>query len=196
MTVVHGRGSSRWLGRTLAIVATVWSATAASGVEVRAVHGPANEPSNVLARALPQDTEYLTFSAGEKTARLVLRAGEHGANGGMSFNGAQRGGHEVVLPVGWRVQVTLVNDDSSLPHSAIIIPATDSVPNRAATPAFAGAISQGADDGTLVGDSTAFSFTTERAGAYWLFCAVPGHGKAGMYLRLTVSRTARVPRYQ
>ncbi len=195
MTVVHVRGSSGWLGVTMAIGALVWSttaATAASGVEVRAV----NERDSAMERALSQDTEYLTFNASEKTARLVMRAGEHGANGGMSFNGAQRGEHEVVLPVGWRVRVTLVNDDSSLPHSAIIIAASDSIPNRVKTPAFAGAVSHGADDGTLVGDSTAFSFTTERPGAYWLFCAVPGHGKAGMYLRLTVSRTARVPRYQ
>lgn len=192
MTVVHVRGSSGWLGATMAIGAIAWSTTAANGVAVRAV----DQTAHARERAPRQDTEYLTFNASGKSARLVLRAGEHGANGGMSFNGAQRGGHEVVLPVGWRVQVTLVNDDSSLPHSAIIVPAGDSVPNRVTTPAFAGAVSEGAADGTLAGDSTAFSFTTERPGAYWLFCAVPGHGKAGMYLRLTVSRTARVPRYQ
>lgn len=192
MTAVYVRGSRGWLGVTMAMGAMVWSTTTASGVEVRAAH----QQAHVLGRELQQETEYLTFKTSGKTARLVLRAGEHGANGGMSFNGAQRGGHEVVLPVGWRVQVTLVNDDSSLPHSAIIIPASDSIPNRVTSPAFAGAASQGADEGTLVGDSTAFSFTTERPGAYWLFCAVPGHGKAGMYLRLTVSRTARVPRYQ
>jgi sulfocyanin len=150
-----------------------------------------------LARvARGQEHEYLSWNADTKVAHLTLHAGAQGVNGGMNFNGAQRGGHAVILPVGWRVQVTLVNDDNALPHSAIVIAAGDSVPNRVDTPAFPGAATASADEGILVGDSTAFAFTTERAGEFWLFCAVPGHGRAGMYLRLTVSRTARLPRYE
>jgi hypothetical protein len=36
-------------------------------------------------------------------------------------------------------------------------------------------------------------FTAEPAGDYLIFCAVPGHGAAGMWIRLQVSAKARTP---
>jgi uncharacterized cupredoxin-like copper-binding protein len=34
-------------------------------------------------------------------------------------------------------------------------------------------------------------FDAASPGAYMIFCAVPGHGMAGMWMRLQVSATAR-----
>ena len=36
-------------------------------------------------------------------------------------------------------------------------------------------------------------FVANRAGSFIVFCAVPGHGAAGMWIRLVVSDTARRP---
>jgi len=143
-----------------------------------------------------QDAPPLTVNAREQKVHLTLRAGAEGVNGGMNFNGAIRGARTLIVPVGWRVQVTLMNEDNALPHSVMVVPITDSIPNRVVAPAFDGAATEGAIDGTVVGDTASFAFTSDKAGNYWLFCAVPGHGRAGMYLRLTVSRTARLPQYQ
>jgi uncharacterized cupredoxin-like copper-binding protein len=36
-------------------------------------------------------------------------------------------------------------------------------------------------------------FVADRAGKYLIFCAVPGHGAAGMWIRLTVVADPRRP---
>jgi hypothetical protein len=36
-------------------------------------------------------------------------------------------------------------------------------------------------------------FAANKAGSYLIFCAVPGHGLAGMWIRFKVSRTEKRP---
>jgi sulfocyanin len=139
-------------------------------------------------------SDYLSYDQTKRVAWVTLRAGEDGDNGGMSFNGTHGGAEGFIIPVGWRVEVMLRNDDGALPHSVMVIPNTAVMPEAMTHPALPGASSADAQDGTMVGDSARFAFRTSQAGSYLLACAVPGHGAAGMYLRLDVMDSARLPR--
>jgi uncharacterized cupredoxin-like copper-binding protein len=41
------------------------------------------------------------------------------------------------------------------------------------------------------GETDSVRFVANKAGSYMIFCAVPGHGLAGMWIRLKVSPTEK-----
>ena len=73
------------------------------------------------------------------------------------------------------------------------IPAGTAVPLGPVTPAFPRAATKVLEQGTQPGNGEDVRFVAAKAGAYVIFCAVPGHGQAGMWIRLTVSDAARAP---
>jgi plastocyanin len=62
-----------------------------------------------------------------------------------------------------------------------------------ARPAFAGAESKDATQGANMGSMQDLHFTADQPGSYMIVCAVPGHGAAGMWIRMVVSPTATRP---
>ena len=140
--------------------------------------------------------EYVWFDPVRRTVHLTILGGHEGANGGMNFNGADRGGAHLTVPVGWRVSATFRNRDAALPHSVVIVPAITPVPVVAGDPAFPGAVSAAPIDGLSSGEESRFAFTAARAGDYLILCGVPGHGTAGMWIGLSISASASRPAYR
>ena len=139
------------------------------------------------------DPTWLKVDSAATSAELNLVAGMGGTNGGMNFNGATNGALTLVVPVGWHVVLNFRNDDQNMPHSAVVIPAATPVPAAAGRPAFAGATTRQADQGLATGARQSLRFDADRAGTYMIFCAVPGHGMAGRWMRLDVSASATRP---
>jgi hypothetical protein len=128
---------------------------------------------------------------GGKIDPAWLRADD--ANGGMNFNGFGRGGLVLTVPQGWSVVLHFKNEDPNLPHSAEVIPDAAPMPVGPVTPAFEHATTGRLDQGFPSGQGADVRFVSGKAGPFLIFCAVPGHGAAGMWIRLAVSETADKP---
>jgi hypothetical protein len=127
-------------------------------------------------------SSWLSFRAGDKTAKLRLVAAYNDAYNGFNFNGYAKGQVLVEIPQGWRVEVRCVNGSQDMRHSCAV------VRGLSGTPAFSGAASQSLSPGS----SAAFSFVATRRGSYRIVCLVPGHEQEGMWNALDVTR-ARLP---
>lgn len=140
------------------------------------------------------DPSWMTVRAPESTVEFRLVAGMTPVNGGMNFDGAIGGGLTLTVPVKWHVTLHFRNDDENMPHSVEIMPASASVPAMPdPKPAFVGAMSKDATQGVNAGSKQDIHFTADQPGSYIIVCAVPGHGAAGMWIRLVVSATASKP---
>jgi len=145
-------------------------------------------------QALKIDPSWMAVHAGESTVEFQLVAGLTPANGGMNFDGANGGVLTLTVPVKWHVTLHFRNDDENMPHSVEVIPGSFSPPvTPGSTPAFAGALSKDASQGVNVGSKQDLHFTANQTGSYLIVCAVPGHGAAGMWIRLVVSASATKP---
>jgi sulfocyanin len=114
-------------------------------------------------------------------------------SGGFAFNGYQRGGMTITIPVGWQVVVHFENADSTA-HSVAVLPSsahTQVAPPS--SPAFAGATSPNFSSGVAKGPQLTFTFEASKAGTYEFICGVPGHAISGQWDALVVSPTAEAP---
>ena len=134
-------------------------------------------PSDSATRVGP----HLAYSTAQRTAWIGVDADPRA----MSFNAAARGGETYVVPLGWTVEIRLRNRDAT-PHSARVIPATDTLGPTMPAASFQGAASANAESGLAYGRSEVLRFTADRAGKFLIACAVPWHAAAGMFLRLEV----------
>jgi len=139
------------------------------------------------------DPAWLSADAATKTAQFKLVGGLTDLNGGMNFNGFSRGGLAVTVPQGWNVVLHFKNQDPNLPHSVEIIPEGAAVPGGPEQPAFEHATTGRLEQGFSAGQGGDVRFVAGKTGAFLIFCAVPGHGAAGMWIRLAVSSTADKP---
>ena len=128
--------------------------------------------------------------------KLRLVAGFSGVNDGLNFNGGTSGDRTVVVPLGWRVIVTVANDDDALLHSALVVQHELPLPPEAPGPAFEGARIPSLARGLPTGESEEMRFTASSAGQFQLMCGVPGHGEGGMWITLEVSGSVAVPAYR
>ena len=142
----------------------------------------------------PIDSTWLSADAATRTAKFKLTAGLTGLNGALNFNGFRDGELTLEVPTGWTVAVDFYNHDGMLPHSAQVIPDIQPVPtaamDRAAIPR---AYTDKVGEGLPPQSRDKMRFTAQPAGSYLFFCGVPGHGRAGMWIRLVVSDTAKAP---
>ncbi len=139
------------------------------------------------------DCSWLTVDSATKTATFQLIAGLTGFNGALNFNGFKDGGLTFTVPVNWNVVIAFANHDSMLPHSAEVIDSVKPFPVGPVDPAFPRAMIVRLAQGIAPGEKDSFRFTPNKAGVYLIFCAVPGHGLAGMWIRLRVSATEKQP---
>jgi sulfocyanin len=140
------------------------------------------------------DPSWLSVRAADSTAEFRLVAGLTPANGGMNFDGATAGSLTLTVPVKWHVTLHFRNNDENMPHSAEVTRASSPVPAMPDTrPAFGGAESKDATQGANMGSLQDLHFTADQPGSYMIVCAVPGHGAAGMWIRMVVSPTATRP---
>jgi sulfocyanin len=150
--------------------------------------------TSLAAQSLPKiDPAWLKVDSAASKVEVTLVAGFSGANGGMNFDGASAGGLTLIVPAKWTVLLHFTNNDQVLPHSVIVIPATTPVPVTVSAPAIPHAVTHHADQGLSSDSHEDVQFVTDRPGSYLLFCAVPGHGAAGMWIHFDVSATAHQP---
>ncbi len=139
------------------------------------------------------DSAWLKADTATRTAGFELIAGLTGLNGALNFNGFRDGGLTFTVPKGWTVVVHFRNHDGMLPHSAEVVGDTDPPPIQPQTPAFDRAFTLKLAEGLPPEGTDDFRFIANREGSFLLFCGVPGHGAAGMWIRLVVSGSARRP---
>ena len=139
------------------------------------------------------DPTWLRADAASKAVDFKLVAGLTDANGGMNFNGFGRGGLVLTVPQGWNVVLHFKNEDPNLPHSVEVIGDAAAIPVGPVPPAFELATTGRLEQGFPAGQGTDIRFAPAKAGSFLIFCAVPGHGAAGMWVRLAVSEAADKP---
>src|SRR2546425_7114593 len=145
------------------------------------------------ANAARIDPTWLRADAASKTAELKLVGGLTDLNGGMNFDGFSRGALVVTVPQGWNVVLHFKNQDPNLPHSVEVIPDANAVPGGPVPPAFEHAASGRVEQGFPAGQGADVRFVAGKIGAFLIFCAVPGHGAVGLWIRFTFSATADHP---
>src|SRR6266566_2661925 len=140
------------------------------------------------------DCNWLTVDTTAKTATFQLTAGLTQLNGGLNFNGYNDGKLTLTVPTGWTVVIRFTNHDANLPHSAEVVDTTKPMPaGPVDPPVFAHAITAKPMTGLPEGATDSLRFVASKAGSYLIFCAVPGHGLAGMWIRFKVSATEKRP---
>jgi len=139
------------------------------------------------------DCSWLSVDTATKTAIFQLTAGLTGLNGALNFNGFKDGGLTLTVPRNWNVVIQFTNHDSMLPHSAEVIDSMHPVPAGPVDPAFARAMTVRLAQGIGPEVQDTIRFVANKAGSYWIYCAVPGHGLAGMWIRFKVSPTDTRP---
>jgi hypothetical protein len=156
---------------------------------------PAGRPSHPAPTAQTPaiDCSWLTVDTTSKTATFQLIAGLNGVNGALNFNGFKDGGLTFTVPLDWNVAIHFRNHDGMLPHSAEVIDSTKPLPAGPVDPAFPRAMTVRLAQGLSPEEQDDFRFVANKAGSYLIFCAVPGHGLAGMWIRFKVSRTDKRP---
>jgi sulfocyanin len=141
------------------------------------------------------DSSWLAVDSATKTATFRLTAGLTQLNGGLNFNGFNDGKLALMVPVGWNVVIHFTNKDPNLPHSAEVIDTTKPMPaGPVEPPAFPRAMTVKLMTGLASGASDSVRFVADKPGSYMIFCAVPGHGLAGMWIRLNVSAAEKRPK--
>ena len=139
------------------------------------------------------DPAWLRADTATKTAEFDLTAGLTGYRGALNFNGYADGQLALIVPLGWTVVMHFKNHDAVLPHSAEVIPDAKPLPLGPVDPAFERAVTIKLMQGLQAREADDIRFVANRSGTFIIFCAVPGHGAAGMWIRLVVSDTARHP---
>ena len=147
----------------------------------------------VRAQQQQVDSKWLNFDPAAKTAKFQLIAGLTGLNGALNFNGFRDGGLTLVIPVGWKAEIAFKNHDGMLPHSAEVITPQTPLPTQPVSPAIPRAFTLKLAEGLPPQGTDVIRFAAQPAGEYLIFCGVPGHGAAGMWIRLRVSTTTQTP---
>lgn len=140
------------------------------------------------------DPAWMQVDSAAKRVSFALLAGTPGVNGGLNFNGFASGGLTFVVPTGWRVIMVFGNTDRALTHSFEVISPRSPLPIQAVAPTIAGAGSKEQLLGLAASaPPETVRFEATPAGEYLVYCAVPGHGMAGMWVRLRIDGTAHAP---
>ncbi len=139
------------------------------------------------------DPSWLTADTVSRTATFELIAGLTGLNGALNFDGFRDGGLTLTVPLGWTVVMHFRNHDGMLPHSAEVIDEVHPLPTQPVTPAFPRAFTVRLAEGIPSEGRDDIRFIADKGGSYLIFCGVPGHGAAGMWIRFAVSGSVHQP---
>jgi sulfocyanin SoxE-like protein len=160
---------------------------------------PAPPPAAAPTRPAPTtqapqiDCNWLTVDTAAKSATFQVIAGLTGLNGALNFNGFKDGGLTLSVPLNWKVVIAFRNHDATLPHSTEVIDSIKPFPPGPVDPAFPHAMTVRLQQGLGAEEQDTVRFVASKAGSFLIFCAVPGHGLAGMWIRFKVSPTEKRP---
>jgi hypothetical protein len=109
------------------------------------------------------------------------------------INGFRAGAARVVVPLGWAVNCNWASNDSTAPHSLVVMVQREKIPLEGGRAFFSNAMTRMVTEGLRPGQPDQTSFTADEAGWYWLLCGVPGHALNGEWLELRVDPEAPLP---
>ncbi|MDE2572004.1 MAG: hypothetical protein KGM44_05720 [bacterium] len=139
-------------------------------------------------------TSWMHADSTAKSVGFDIQMAENGNNGTFNFNGYARGELTITVPVGWKVQMHVVNTgEGAIPHSLEIAKVTEAMPAQGVDPAFSQAYTVQLIPGMAVGAKDEVEFTASEPGKYWMLCGVPGHAAGGMWDWFVISSTASAP---
>jgi len=170
---LRGAVTAVGLGAIVVVLAGCGAGSAAPAPKATPSASPATAPA------------YLDVQPATRDVALLVIAGQR--TGGFDLNGTENGAMRFVVPVGWRVAVTLRNR-STLRNSLAVVAAAGS-----RTPVFAGAGAPLRALGYGIGqaEQAVFRFRATRVGTYRLASLVSGHEASGMWAALVVVRGGR-----
>ena len=126
-----------------------------------------------------------------RTVALTVTAGATPKSNYWNFDGAVNGDVAIIVPEGYEVSLTFVNNDPAMAHSVGVSAETRNFAlPPAPDPVFPGAITQNPTsmlDSTMPGEQETISFVASQPGVYSLVCYVPGHSAVGMWIYFMVS---------
>lgn len=154
--------------------------TLALGLVASAAH--AQEPG------LPS---WIRVDAGAQAVDLDLHVTHPAGAPSAQVNGESSGSIQVVVPRGWTVRWTWVNEDSTTNHSLVVMAEREKLPLEGGSPAFTNAMTRSVRNGMAPGGKDVTTFVADEAGWFWVLCGVPGHAIAGEYFGLRVDPAAR-----
>lgn len=174
--------SNRMRGRQLAAIIAALALSAARGAHAQ------------VADSTPRvDPTWLRSDPHGKVVQFRLTAGLTSDNGYQNFNGFKAGALTLTVPKGWRVVLEFKNADTSAHHSAEVISETSDIPAGPVPPSFPRAFTIRLADGLPPQAVDTVRFVPDKAGSYLIFCAVPGHGTQGAWMRLRVAEKGTEP---
>ena len=140
---------------------------------------------------------WMTVDEGARKVAMDVVAGFNPNNSSWNFNGYHDGNMTVVVPEGWRVEITFANRDGDVPHSLVVMadPGQENLPLEAGREqtVFSRAYSKSPTQGLSAGEKDLISFTAKKAGDYLWYCGVAGHGQSGMWVNFKVNAEADRP---
>jgi hypothetical protein len=146
-----------------------------------------------LAAQAPSLPAWVQADSTGRTVALALAARGGGPDGIATLNGYHHGSHQIVVPLGWTVRWTWVNEDSTASHSLVVMAEREKLPAQGGAPAFENALTRAVLQGLKPGQQDRTTFVADRAGWYWMLCGVPGHAIRGEWMGLWVGRDVAVP---
>ncbi|TVR64764.1 MAG: hypothetical protein EA422_05825 [Gemmatimonadales bacterium] len=150
----------------------------------------AEEPTAAPGELHTPDWFVVDHDAG--TVQIDLIAGTSSANNYWNFHGLHGGAGEIVVPEGYEVSLTLINQDPNMGHSVGVGEIQSPWPNSFSqvTPLFEGAVTSNPTsmtESTLPGEQETITFVADQSGEFALICYVVGHAASGMWMPFTVS---------
>jgi sulfocyanin SoxE-like protein len=109
------------------------------------------------------------------------------------IGGYRDGGVQIVVPRGWTVAWQWESQDSTAPHSLVLMAEREKIPTEGGRPAIDNAMTKAVTTGLEAGSRDVTSFAAEQVGWYWLLCGVPGHAIRGEWIGFKVDAEAQVP---
>lgn len=155
--------------------------------------------SSVGRAARAQDTasappSWISVDSAARTVTLALEVNPGTDQGSATIAGFQRGGIQIVVPLGWTVKWNWLNADSIASHSLVLMAEREKLPAEGGRPPLDNALSRNVTTGLKPGQKDQTTFLADQAGWYWLLCGVPGHALAGEWIGLKIDPEIKVPR--
>ncbi len=155
---------------------------------VLAVILPARPPAH-----LPAQTPWLSADTAAKTVSLRLDVTAPPGSPSALISGYREGAVRVVVPRGWTVAWQWESQDSTAPHSLVLMAEREKIPMEGGRPALDNAMTRAVTTGLEAGSRDVTRFEADQVGWYWLLCGVRGHALKGEWIGFKIDPDATAP---
>lgn len=136
--------------------------------------------------------DWLSYSVAKKQVKFDLIATENANNNGFNYNGYYGGNITLNVPVGWQVEISLTNRDATSTHDVILTESFENVKIPEYLTGESASIKRAYITPLFANETEHLNFIA-KAGQYWLFCGVKGHGIEGMQIKFESHKNTQIP---